>query len=174
MRKDGKVSLTKKQLIKLVVVIYILVTFMPMLISFIKDMTGTSNKTALEERDLEILSVSSEIVPEYEGRPPEEGYQIYRFDVLVRNNGMKEERIKNPNLYLSSGEEGYASAINSYDDSTAGVSEVEDTRFLPPGREGIITIYGSVSEDSTEVDFISYGEDYEEEHFLYTLPDQSV
>lgn len=129
---------------------------------------GLFGESGNEEKyhNLNIVSVSSEVVSNHNGKTTEEGYQMYRFDLVVENLGTYEEKLSNQLYYVSSGD-GYAAT--DYEDIMQ--KGKQDTRILPPGRSGVITVYGEVSDDSTTVELETYQTpDRESVYYSYSLP----
>lgn len=131
--------------------------------------TFQENEESTQYSKVEIADVSAQIVSDYEGITPDDGYQMYRFDVTVNNKGTREEQ-KDYVLYISSGD-GYVFEQKKEELS----SEVTDTRIIPRGRTAVITFYAQVSEDSSTVEFITYcTPDNEEKVLEYVLEENAV
>lgn len=157
----------------IIILINVLGTLFSACADVFTDLTSSGRE---EYENLEVQGVVSEALPEYGGRVSEEGYQVYRFDIMLKNTGTKEEMCDRTLVYFSSGE-GYASMIYEDTDTTTTEVEKEDTRFIPPGREGTVTLYGVVGEEVSEVDFITYSTksgESEAVKYQYTLPEQGI
>lgn len=177
MKKEKTTYRKPPGILAIVVIIVLINVFGTLFAAFSEALTDLTSSGREEYSNLEVQGVTSEALPEYGGRKSEEGYQVYRFDIILKNTGTKEEMCERTQVYLGS-EEGYASEI--YEDTdTMQTTEVkkEDTRCIPPGREGTVTLYGIVGEEVTEVKFTTYSTksgDSEPVEYQYTLPEQGV
>ena len=151
-----KKSSVVSYIIILVVAFNLIFPFVGSQIDKIQDRMADSGEAQVE--NLEIMSVSSfpvsleDIPAGYGTVEVGDGYQLYQFDVTVKNQGNRSERLRYSPLSLD-GVDGYAGMI--YEDNDED-SVVEDTRILPKGREVTMTIYGMVSEDTKEVEVGTY------------------
>lgn len=155
-QNNKKKSSVVSYIIALIAVFNLVVPFAGSFINQIQDKMANSEEERVE--NLEITSVSSfpvslaDLPAGYKTVEVGDGYQLYQFDVTVKNQGNCSERLRYSPLSLD-GMDGYAGRIYEEND---GDSVVEDTRILPQGREVTMTIYGMVSEDTKEVEVGSY------------------
>ena len=167
--KKKKTSIVS-YIIFLVIAFNLIFPFVGSQIDKIQDRMADSGEAQVE--NLEIVSVSSSVVSlevlpaSYGTVEVGDGYQLYQFDVTVKNLGNRSESLRYSPLSLD-GVDGYAGLIYEENDED---SVVEDTRILPQGREVTMTIYGMVSEDTTEVEVGSYRTpDGEKKSYNYQL-----
>lgn len=143
-------------IIIIIVLLNVLSSVVPAVIDSVKDMFGDSAEQRIE--NLEIVSVSSqpilaENLPKAYGTVvPGDEYQLYQFEVTVSNQGNTTEMLQYSLLSLD-GVDDYATIIYEEEDEN---SVQEDTRILPQGRDVTMTIYGLVSNDTTEVEVSTY------------------
>lgn len=146
------------------IIIIILVYIVPLGISTFQDIF--ENDTDTMKTDLEIVEIKAEIVSDYNGKIASDGYTMYRFDITVDNKGNQDEKIKYTPFYIESGD---GSALMQYEEYS---ETLEDTRILPQGRRGMVTVFAEVSQDSTNVEVINYGTpDGKREEMVYSLQD---
>lgn len=169
MIKNKKKSGNGKTVILVIVIFYLIVTFVPMIAGIIDDWKVSRYE---EYSDIQMLTVEAEVVPEAYGETAQEGYQMYRFDIQIKNNGTRVENVDQICIYLNSVDGDAREVEKTYDENDT----TEDTRVLPPGREGVVSIYGYVSDESTEVELSNYqvknAEDIQ--RYTYTLPNKSI
>lgn len=85
-------------------------------------------------------------IPELQDVVVEDGYQLYQFDVHLRNEGNDSSRYDG-SVYIWSDDGNVIQVIPDYDPK----SEEKDTRILPPGREAVVTIYAMVEDGTPRV-----------------------
>jgi len=98
-------------------------------------------------------------VPELQNMELQSDCQVFRFEVHVKNTGTRDARYDG-SVYLGNGDGFTWQAEEKRDDS----GETKDTRIIPSGREATVTIYGQVSNDSSNVLLKTYDtKDYKPE-----------
>ena len=86
-KKNRGISFVK-YFILIVIVINVLANILPALIGAWNGFrSGQSDENV---SDVRIVDVSSQVVTDYEGYTPMEGYRMYRFDVTVNNMGSRD------------------------------------------------------------------------------------
>lgn len=170
MKKKNGIAVVK-YIVIFVVLINVLASVLPPLLHSVEDLfRGRSNE---QYSNLQISNVRGQVVPDYKGRTAGEGYQMYRFDLTVNNQGSRVEQLAYISFYLSSDD---GEVYMQYDDTdTSSSAHVEDTRILPVGRDATVTIYAEVSEETTSVEISNYNTpDNEEQIFVYTLAEGEI
>lgn len=168
-KKNRGISFVK-YFILIVIVINVLANILPALIGAWNGFrSGQSDENV---SDVRIVDVSSQVVTDYEGYTPMEGYRMYRFDVTVNNMGSRDEDMAYA-VYLRSGDGvAFQQTDSAYTDASRNVT---DSRIVPRGRSSVITLYGEVSEESTTVEFYTYyTPDSEDAVYVYELPETTV
>ena len=163
-RKSGLAVV--KYIVVVVVLINVLASVLPLFLDTAGDLFGDSDSERYS--DLRIIDVQGQMVPDYKGRTAGDGYQMYRFDLTVNNQGSHVEQLAYISFYLS-GNDG--EVYMQYDDTdSASSAHVEDTRILPVGRDATVSIYAEISDGTTSVEISNYNTpDNEEQTFVYTL-----
>lgn len=167
---ENKMEKKKKKIPAVVIVIFLIIVFnmigfLGTIFLSLKSMLFHSGSSQTRYSDVQMVSASCEVVPEYKGQKASEGNQIYRFDVVVDNLGTQKEHLEYTMVHVAFGD-GTASTI--YEDEE---KNGQDTRILPPGRRGVVSVYAEVSNDSTWVELRTYlTPDGEERIMNYTLP----
>lgn len=168
-RKSGLA--VAKYIVIFIILINILAAVLPPLLDTVEDLFGGSDSERYS--DLRIVNVQGQVVPDYKGRTAGDGYQMYRFDLTVNNQGSHAEQLAYTSFYLSSDD---GEVYMQYDDSdSASSAHVEDTRILPVGRDATISIYAEISDGITSVEISNYNTpDNEEQTFVYTLEEGEI
>ncbi len=172
MEKEKKRNLpVVKYIIIIIVLANVLISVVPTLIDSAGDLFGESETESYS--DLRIINVSSQVVPDFQGRTAGDGYQMYRFDLTVDNQGSQPEKVEYSSFYLNSSDgEVYMQYENT---DSASAADKEDTRILPVGRYATVTLYAEISNGTTSIEISNYNTpDSEEETFMYMLAEGTV
>lgn len=166
MKKKKSGLAVVKYIVIFVILINVLASVLPPLFHTVGDLFGDSGSERYS--DLKIIDVRGQVVPDYKGRTAGDGYQMYRLDLTVNNQGSHVEQLAYTSFYVS-GNDG--DVYMQYDDAdTTSSAHVEDTRILPVGRDATVSIYAEISDGTTSVEISNYNTpDNEEQVFVYTL-----
>ena len=96
-RKSGLAVV--KYIVVVVVLINVLASVLPLFLDTAGDLFGDSDNERYS--DLRIIDVQGQMVPDYKGRTAGDGYQMYRFDLTVNNQGSHVEQLAYISFYLS-------------------------------------------------------------------------
>ena len=174
MTEKRKASKRKGKIFWIILLVYVGIAFLRPVVSEIGQKLGSGSSSDAPYHNLRIQGVSPEVVAEYDGQKAEEGEQIYRFTVTIKNEGTREEELRNTLLYLTSTGTGYAVEIRK--EKSASAEAKEDTRIIPPGREVEIVLHARVGDHAEAVEVVNYmvPEDEGEERFEVDFQNDSI
>jgi len=147
-----------------IVIFYFLASFLPTFFGVMRSkITQTINISGSDSpyKNLELLDARAinlsdteewkngelkKTVPELQNMELQSYCQVFKFEVHVKNTGTRDARYDG-SVYLGSGDGFVWQAEEIRDDS----GQTKDTRIIPSGREATVTLYGQVSNDSSNV-----------------------
>lgn len=165
---------TSSKIVFLIVAVYLIISLLPTVIVFVReniqgspdsdDSTSSISFGNLELNSVDVTNLSETdewkngslqaSIPELKEVELKPGYQVYRFDVEVNNTGSRDLRYDG-SVFLGTDEGDALQATYS----PAEGSREKDTRFIPIGREAMVTVYGQVSDETNTVYLKTYATD---------------